>query len=154
MRHFEVIDISGDVGLKAYGKNPEDAFINAALGMYSLITDSGKIRDQKVIDISVKSGSMEGLLVSWMNELIFQFDAYGFIGKGIVITEFTPSLVLPNHVQGQGGEEAYSIKAAVSGEEFDPERHESKLLIKAATYHRLKMEKTDDLWEINVIFDI
>ncbi len=100
MKHFEVIDISGDVGLKAYGKNPEAAFINAANGMYSLITDPGMIREQKAIDISVESGSIEGLLVSWLNELIFHFDAYGFIGKGIVITEFTPSFTLP--LKGEG----------------------------------------------------
>jgi SHS2 domain-containing protein len=155
MKHFEILDISGDVGLKAFGKNPEDAFINAAIGMYSLITDLGMIKEQKVIDVSVESDSMEGLLVSWLNELIFQFDAYGFIGGKIVITEFTPSLtLLPRRGGGQGGGEVCRLRASVSGEDFDPERHESKLLIKAATYHRLRVEKTDDLWEINVIFDI
>jgi SHS2 domain-containing protein len=150
MKHFEILDISGDVGLKAFGKNPEDAFINAAIGMYSLITDLGMIKEQKVIDVSVESDSMEGLLVSWLNELIFQFDAYGFIGGKIVITEFTPPLTL----LPRGGGEVCRLRASVSGEDFDPERHESKLLIKAATYHRLRVEKTDDLWEINVIFDI
>jgi SHS2 domain-containing protein len=42
----------------------------------------------------------------------------------------------------------------VAGEEFDAGRHEGKLLIKAATYHKLRIEKIDDLWEIDVIFDI
>ncbi|MBM4129219.1 MAG: archease, partial [Nitrospira sp.] len=37
---------------------------------------------------------------------------------------------------------------------FDPERHERKLLVKAATYHMLRIERTDDVWEIDVIFDI
>ena len=154
MKHFEVIDISGDVGLKAYGKNPEAAFINAANGMYSLITDPGMIREQKAIDISVEGSSIEGLLVSWLNELIFHFDAYGFIGKGIVITEFTPSFTLHPIGGGIGGGEVCKLRALVSGEDFDPKRHESKLLIKAATYHRLKVEKKNSEWEIEVIFDI
>jgi SHS2 domain-containing protein len=154
MKHFEILDISGDVGLKAYGKKPADAFINAAIGMYSLITNLEMIREQKVIDISVESDSIEGLLVSWLNELIFHFDAYGFVGKRINITEFTPSLTLPPRGKGQGGGEACRIKASIVGEEFDSERHESRLLIKAATYHRLKVEKKNSEWEVDVIFDI
>jgi SHS2 domain-containing protein len=152
MKIFEVLDISGDVGLKAYGENLKDAFINAAIGTYSLTTDLDMIEEQKVIDVSVQSDSIEGLLVSWLNELIFHFDAYGFIGKRIVINEFAPTF--PSQRGGQGGDEAYKIKASVSGEEFNPERHESKLLIKAATYHRLKVEKKNSEWEIDVIFDI
>ena len=154
MKNFEILDISGDVGLKAYGKNLKEAFVNAAIGMYSLITDLEMVKEQKVIGVSSESDSIEGLLVSWLNELIFHFDAYGFIGKKIVMTEFPSSLTLPPRGGGPGGEEAYGLKVSLSGEDFDPEKHESKLLIKAATYHRLKVQKTNHDWEINVIFDI
>lgn len=34
MKIFEVIDISGDVGIKAYGKSLEELFVNAAAGIY------------------------------------------------------------------------------------------------------------------------
>lgn len=138
MKNFEIIDISGDVGLRAYGENLRDAFINAAIGMFSLITDLEMVKEEKVITVSVESDSVESLLVSWLNELIFYFDTYGFLGKKVLITEFTPSL----------------LKATISGEDFDPKRHESKLLIKAATYHMLKIEEKNRRWEIAVIFDI
>lgn len=159
MRSFEVLDISGDVGLRAYGESLKDAFINAAIGMYSLITDIETIKEEKTVNISIESDRIEGLLVSWLNELIFQFDAYGFIGKIIIINEFTPSLTLPSMSHGPRGGglsegEVCKLKASLSGEDFDPERHESKLLIKAATYHRLKIEKKDNTWGIEVIFDI
>jgi SHS2 domain-containing protein len=150
MEKFKVLDISGDVGLNAFGKNIEEAFINAATGMYSLITNTDAIKEEWTIDVSVESYSLDGLFVSWLNELIFYFDAYGFIGKKIIITEFPLSLT----PQGMGGGQTYKLKATVSGEEFDPERHEGKLLIKAATYHKLRIEKVDDIWEIDVIFDI
>jgi SHS2 domain-containing protein len=154
MKIFEVIDVSGDVGLKAYGGSLKNAFMNAAIGMYSLITDLEVVKEEKVIDVSVESDSIEGLLVSWLNELIFHFDAYGFIGKRITIAEFTPSLNFPPRGEGQGGGEAYRLKSSLSGEDFDRERHESRLLIKAATYHRLKVAKNNGEWEIDVIFDI
>jgi len=138
MEKFKVLDISGDVGLRACGKNIEEVFINASIGMYSLITNLDAINEKKTIDISVESYSLDGLLVSWLNELIFHFDAYGFIGKKIEVKKFSDN----------------NIKATISGEDFDPERHEGRLLIKAATYHKLRIEKIDDLWEIDVIFDI
>jgi len=154
LERFRVLDISGDVGLRAFGGSLEEAFVNASIGMYSLITDLDAIKDKRTIEVSIESRSLDGLLVSWLNELIFHFDAYGFIGKKIIITEFTPSLTLPPRVGGMGGGEAFKLKASVSGEEFDPERHEGKLLIKAATYHGLRIEKIDKIWEIDVIFDI
>jgi len=130
------------VGIRAFGKSIEDVFKNSALGMYSLITDLEGVKAEKDISISVESNSLEGLLVSLLNELIFQFDAYNFIGKRIDIQSLTPNPQSP------------SLKAIISGEEFDTERHERKLLIKAATYHRLKIEKAGDVWQADIIFDI
>jgi SHS2 domain-containing protein len=148
MKEFEILDISGDVGLKAFGESRVDAFISAAIGMYSLITNLDTIEERQSIDVSLGSGSLEGLLVSWLNELIFRFDAYGFIGKRIVIKEFPDETGKPVSLQ------ACELKAVIYGEEFNHERHEGKLLIKAATYHRLKVERRDGRWEVNVIFDI
>lgn len=138
MKQFEIIDISGDVGIKVFGGSIVEVFKNSAIGMYSLITDLEGVKGEKDISISVESNSLEGLLVSWLNELIFHFDAYNFIGKDIVILEMSDR----------------KLKANVKGEEFDPERHERKLLIKAATYHRLKVEEVGDVWEADIIFDI
>lgn len=138
MEQFTVLDISGDVGLTAFGDNLQKAFVNVATGMYSLMTGLDAVAATKKIEVSVENESPDGLLVSWLNELIFHFDTYGFIGKEIDITEFSET----------------RISATISGEEFDPERHEGKLLIKAATYHQLRIEKKDERWEISVIFDI
>jgi SHS2 domain-containing protein len=138
MEQFTVIDISGDVGLAAFGKSMQEAFVNAAVGMYSLITGLDAVSEAKTIEVSAENQSTDGLLVSWLNELIFHFDTYGFIGKRIVVREFLET----------------RISASITGEEFDPERHEGKLLIKAATYHQLSIEKKDERWEIRVIFDI
>ena len=43
MKPFEILDISGDIGLRSFGKTVQEAFVNAAIGMYSLVTDTGKI---------------------------------------------------------------------------------------------------------------
>lgn len=133
-----MVDISGDAGIRAYGETLEDVFTNAAVGMYSLITDPEGIAETKEIVVASESPSLEGLLVAWLNELIFQFDTYGFVGRKIRVE------MLENH----------KIVARISGEDFDPERHERRLLVKAATYHQLSMEKEEGRWVANVIFDI
>jgi SHS2 domain-containing protein len=138
---FETIDISGDAGIRAYGSTAEEMFINAAIGMYSLITDVNKIEERQEVEIAIKGDSAEGLLVKYLNELIFHFDTYNFIGRRIEISSF--SIQPP-----------FFIKAEIFGEEFDIGRHERRLLIKAATYHNIKIEQVNDRWEVAVIFDI
>jgi SHS2 domain-containing protein len=138
MKTFEVIDISGDAGIRAYGETLEDLFVNAATGMYSLITDPAAVREERHMALDIESHSLEGLLVSWLNELIFHFDTYGFVGKTVRIATLRDN----------------KMSARVSGEEFDAERHEKRLLIKAATYHQLSIERKEGRWVTDIIFDI
>lgn len=135
---YEVLDISGDVGIRVFGQSLEDLFINAALGMYNLITDTEGVARKRSVDIEVQSHSLEGLLISWLNELVFQFDAYGFVGRDIEIKELSEN----------------KIRASLIGEEFDDTRHVRRLLIKAATYHQLKLERIAEEWKAEIIFDI
>lgn len=137
MKKFEQIDISGDVGLRVYGKSREDLFENAAAGMFSLITDTSEIKETEQRKIILKIDNCEDTFVQWLNELIFLFDTYGFTGKAFRI-------IIKDD----------EFRAEVSGSIFDPEKDQRKLLIKAATYHNLSVRETNSLWEATVIFDI
>lgn len=138
MKTFETLDISGDAGIRAYGATLEEAFCNSAMGLYDLITNPESISEKRSISVEVESHSLEGLIVAWLNELIFQFDAYGFLGKKVDI------LALHGN----------RLSATVSGEDFDADIHDRRLLLKAATYHQLKAGQFNGVWEIEVIFDI
>jgi SHS2 domain-containing protein len=140
IKKYEPIDIAGDIGLKAFGRTMEELFINSALGLYNFITEPSLIEEKRDINVAIESSTVENLLVSWLNELIFHFDTYGFIGKTIKINKLTFSRC--------------SLRASLTGEDFNPERHVKKTLIKAATYHRLRIEKINNMWEADVIFDM
>ncbi len=137
-RGFEILDISGDVGLRVRGRSLEELFINSALGLYSLVTDLSGVEPAESVDVKVNRESLDSLLVGWLNELIFRFDTYGFIGKEIRIKRINENMV----------------DAGIRGEEFDPERHEKGLLVKAATYHNLRIEEKDGIWTAEVVLDI
>lgn len=139
---FDVLDISGDIGIRAYGSNCGEILVNAAIGMYSLITDINRIEERAKISVSVEAETLEGLVVRYLNELIFYFDTYGFIGKRVQINKIDEEPKI------------FRVSSTVYGEEFDVERHERRLLIKAATYHNIKAEKINNKWKIDVIFDI
>lgn len=145
---YETLDISGDAGIRAFGSTLKELFINAATGMYSLMTDTGSIAETVTVEVSVKSHSLEGLLVSWLNELVFRFDAHGFTGKSFSIISFITG------DKDAADADAFSLSATVAGETFDPRRHEGRLLIKAATYHNLQIENIDGVWTAEIIFDI
>ncbi len=135
---FEILDISGDAGIKAYGNTASEAYANAGIGMYNLITDISSVDERESVDLEISGDSPEGLLVAFLNELIFLFDTHGFIGRRVEVPELSGS----------------SIRVIVHGEEFDPQRHEQRLLIKAATYHNIKIKQVGGVWEVEVVFDI
>jgi SHS2 domain-containing protein len=135
---FEILDISGDVGIRAYGTSMSEAYENAGTGMYSLITDISNVDERENVEFELSGDSPEGVLAAYLNELIFRFDTHGFIGRRVEVPEISGS----------------SIRVIVHGEEFDPDRHERRLLIKAATYHNIKVKQADSVWEVEVVFDI
>lgn len=145
---FEIIDVAGDVGIRADGGKLEEVFINAAKGLYSLITDTDSINLEKTLNIEIRANNIAALLVNFLNELIFHFDAYGFIGRSIDIE----SNININIINEENRD--LWLKAIIKGEDFDPERHERRLLVKAATYHKLGFYKENDRWKVDIIFDI
>ena len=140
MKKYEQLEISGDVSLRIWGENLEELFANAAEGLSNLITDLSGIKETESKEVVLSSERNEDLLVNWLNELIFLFDTHGFIGKRF-------------EVSVSGGQEV-KLKAILSGGIYIPEVNESRLLVKAATYHGLSLKKDNSQWKAEVVFDI
>jgi SHS2 domain-containing protein len=137
-RAFEIIDHTADVGIVAYGADVEELFSNAALALFSLITELESIEDKLHFDLKVSSEDRDSLLVEWLNELIYLFDVEHILFNRFDIESLT-------HNQ---------LKAVCYGETFDPMKHKIKIGIKAATYHMLKLDKNGGGYKAQVIFDI
>ena len=136
-KDFEIIDHTADVGIRAYGVNIGQAFANAARALFSLITELDNINEVLHRDIEVAAPDQESLLVKWLNELIYLFDAESIIFRSFDITQL-------NNTQ---------LKARSYGEKVDNSRHKLKTGVKAATYHMLKIDK-NNIYKVQVLFDI
>lgn len=135
---YEHVDIAGDAGLRATGPSLCSTLEDLALGMYALITPLEGIASLERVSINIESADLSGLVVAYLNELVFLFDARGFLAHEVRITNLTDT----------------TLCAELLGEGFDSSRHEGNMLIKAATYHGLKVYEHEGLWTIEVVLDI
>jgi SHS2 domain-containing protein len=135
---FEIIDHTADVGIIAYGADVEELFSNAALALFSLITEPERIEEKLHLDLEVSSEDRDSLLIEWLNELIYLFDV-----KHILFNRFDIESLTHN-----------DLKATCYGEDFDPLKHKIKIGVKAATYHMLRLEKNGSGYKSQIILDI
>jgi SHS2 domain-containing protein len=136
-KEFEIVDHTADVGIRAYGISINQAFANAAKALFSLITELDNIDEVLHRDIELVAPDQESLLVEWLNELIYLFDAENIIFKRFDITQLNST----------------RLKARGYGEKVDSSKHKLKIGVKAATYHMLKVDKTNGC-QVQVLFDI
>lgn len=133
-----MIDHTADIGVIVYGTDIKELFSNAALALFSLITEPESIEDKLKLNLKVGSENADGLLVEWLNELIYFFDAKHLLFNRCDIESLTDN----------------QLNATCRGEGFDPTRHKIKRGVKAATYHMLKLDKNSEGYKAQVIFDI
>jgi len=78
MKPFELIEHTADVGIKAWGSTLTELFENAAKGLFFVITGEGYKPQgseiEKKIEINEDKDSLEGVLVSWLSELLYIFN--------------------------------------------------------------------------------
>ncbi len=137
-RPFEVFDHTADIGIVAYGSDINELFANAALGLFSLMVDVDDLKEDVEHVVELSADDDEGLLVEWLNELIYIFDVERLAFKRFKIEELTRS----------------TMKARCFGEKIHPQKHRIMREIKAATYHMLQISKQDGLYKARIIFDI
>jgi len=135
---FEVIDHTADVGIIAYGADIEELFSNAGLALFNLITELESIENRFHLDLEVSSEDIDSLLIEWLNELIYLFDVKHVLFNRFDITNLTHN----------------GLQATCYGEDFNAMKHTIKVGVKAATYHMLKVDKSDDGFKAQVILDI
>lgn len=136
-KEFEIVDHTADVVIKAYGDSLDQAFANAAKALFSLITELDNVDEVVYRDIELIAPDQESLLVHWLNELIYLFDTENIIFKRFDISQLGDT----------------QLKARSYGEKVDSARHKLKTGVKAATYHMLKVDKTNGC-QVQVLFDI
>ncbi len=138
VRPFETFEHTADVGLIARGHTLEEAFCNAAAGLVDLMVDPKGLRADVHLKVTAAAEDRAGLLVAWLNELLYLLDTQGFVPRLCRMIELRDTM----------------LTAELFGDVVDPERHDVRRMVKAATYHGLSLTRTDTTWEARVVLDL
>src|SRR5262245_5246762 len=135
---YEILEHPADIGFRAFAATLPELYANAAVAMLSVMGDPSAAESREAYRIEVTSGDRESLMVDWLNEVLYWFD-----GKRIALREFRIDDFRDD-----------ALVATASGEPRDAQRHRARLIVKAVTYHQLKIESRDGLWTAEVYLDI
>ena len=140
MKKFEYFDVTADIGFKAYGDSLNEAFENAGLAIFNIISDTADIASDTSKTFEITSEDRVSLLYDYLEELLFyhEVDFMLFSDFDVEIGEV---------------EEGYHLKATIKGELIDWDKHERKTEIKAITFHKMDVKKTSH-YELRAIVDL
>ena len=138
---YEYFDHTADIGVKAYGTDLSEVFINAARGMFSIMFEMiSEPVETKVlqVDLQNQEENYEQLLVDWLNELLYLLEAEDAVLHRFKIKKLDGKV----------------LKAEVVGAPFDAKHHRYKTEVKSATYHMLEIGRENDKYFATILIDI
>ena len=144
MKRFEEIPHTADWSFRAFGKDLRELFENAAFAIFAL--EGGTSRDlerdaqarehanETARVVAVRAMDYESLLVNWLTELLWLQESHHETYQRFHIETLSPT----------------ALRAQVFG---TPMTGLDKI-IKAVTYHNLKIAQTARGWEAVVVVDV
>jgi protein archease len=137
-KRYRITPHHSELAVKVFGSSQTELFANSAWALFDVITETEKIELKERLPLEVEGTDRDDLLVNWVRELL-----YFYQGSGYLLRDFR-MLELGDKV----------LKAEVSGEKIDPDRHEIKREIVAIAYDKSRMAKTGDQWTAQLIFEV
>ncbi len=133
---YELIDHTGDVGIRVTAATLPELFETAAGAMYDILVEAPDVATtlQETIELE---GETDELLRAWLGELLYRFSV-----NEMIFRRFDIQL------------DGTRLRARVGGAAMDRERHGVRTELKAVTYHGLSVRREGDAWIGEVIFDI
>jgi len=136
--NYKLIDHTADLGIEVYGTGLRALFENAGYAMFDIITDTNSLNALSETTLNITGEDWPDLMVNWLRELL-----YLWTGKGLLV-EIIKVMSLSE----------YRLSADIKFDHFDPGRHLLKSELKAVTYHQIRVEQKDAIWEAGIIFDV
>ena len=139
---FEFLEHTADVLIAAHGQNIAEAFENAALAMFEVMTDTTKVDPSIEDSVEVEAEDEYALLYSWLEALLVKSEVNGMLYSKFKVSSF------------EDADDGFKLKATIWGEKFNAEKHPQKVAVKAVTYHRMEIIKQIEKVTVEFILDI
>ncbi|OYT39443.1 MAG: archease [Desulfurococcales archaeon ex4484_58] len=143
---FDYLEHTADLYIVAYGDNILDLYRNAGIALFESMTntkDVDRVIEKRVV---AEGFDLENLLYRWLEELLIIY-----YSENIMCSEIETSSL---EIKRVNGELNYRLEGICRGEEFNPEKHEPRVEIKAVTYHLMRIVREDSEWRAYFVLDI
>jgi SHS2 domain-containing protein len=141
-KRFEFLEHTADAYIAAYGRDMAEAFENAALAMFEVMTEAEKISPTSEDRVEVEGQDEYALLYSWLEALLVKAEI-----NGMLYSKFDISYM-------ERTSRGFSLRASIWGEKFDARKHLQKVGVKAVTYHRMEIIREKGKVTLRFILDI
>jgi SHS2 domain-containing protein len=135
---YRVFDHTADLGIEVFGKTKEEVYAGAAMALFDLLTEPGRVRKALERTIAADGEDDAELLVNFLREVLYAWTGDGFLVAECAVREAGPR----------------RITAVLRGEPFDPARHRIRQEIKAVTHHQASLRRAAAGWEARIVFDV
>ena len=135
---FEMVAHTADIGVLIRGRDIEELLVNAARGLYSILLCATSPAERLERVVTVDSPDGDALLVDWLNELIYLFDAERLAFSRFEFEHLTEC----------------RLQVRCFGEYIDTARHKVVRDVKAATYHEAHIQRVENGYAVRVILDV
>ena len=135
---FEILEHPADIGFRAFGRSLAELFEHAAVALVSIAGEPADVEARQCYELDAAGEDCESLLVAWLSEVLYWFD-----GKRITFCRF--------HINWM---DSCHLRAAAYGEPRNSVRHRAKTIVKAVTWHQLKISQTGSGWLAEVYLDV
>jgi SHS2 domain-containing protein len=133
---------TADIAFIARGKTIEELFLSAADALINvMVEDLDSIQPLTRRSFALKDEQLEMLLFNFLQEFIYYKDAQYLILRA-------------DRVRVVQKDDNYFLDAVAAGESLDPQRHHTRVDVKAVTLHEFRVKQTDDGWQASVVLDI
>ncbi|MFP4106801.1 MAG: archease [Phycisphaerae bacterium] len=136
-RKCETFEHTADVGLAAEADSAEELLEALGEGLARFICPK-KPEGNDLREVEVEAEDTESLCVDFLWEIMSIMNFESFVVAGVKVTAFSE----------------VSVRAELTGETFDPDRHEYDAEVKAVTHHELTFEQQGGKWVARVILDL
>jgi SHS2 domain-containing protein len=137
-KKYKTFNRSSELAVKISGASQAELFSNSGFALFDIMTQIDKVGDNDHLTLEVEGTDRDDLMVNWMRELLYLYQASSFLLKEVVVQE-----VKDTYIRGE-----------VRGEKFDPDRHEIQREIRAVSPQQGRMEKTGNQWTAQVILEL
>ncbi len=133
----ELLEHTADSGFRAWAPTLDELFAEAARALIGLMGRGGGPIERSE-DVALEAPDAEALLVDWLSELLFLFEARS---------------VVPAEIDVEVSENPWRLAAMVRGPDASGFVQEGPQ-VKAVTYHDLEIARTGSGYEARVYVDV